>query len=253
MTSRENNYHRANDYPSPPPYTQIYSDYSTLDEEAQTEYSYLKGGFIKEKDESDQLKFIRKVFGILTIQLLVTLAFVILFVSCKPLSIFVAHNLWLLLLSSVITFSLILLTWCGDLVRHTKGSIIFLSLITFFQGFTVGALCSFYNASVVFLSVGITTALVASLMLFALQTKYSYLGAGPYLWLLILFLLFFSLVISLISFTNVLSYAQIKILHLIVSLAFMLLFSFFIVYDTQCLLKGDHNLREKEHIFVSIV
>merc|ERR1712087_1065169 len=80
---------------------------------------------------------------------------------------------------------------------------------------------------------------VFGLTLFACQTKLDFTGCGPYLFVGILCLMAFGFFVCLGSFF--LSYHSQEILNTLYACAGALLFSFYIVYDTQLIVGGKHQ------------
>eukprot|EP00122_Pirum_gemmata_P018481 Pgem_evm1s17310 len=75
---------------NPPVYNENY------DPEAQEDQSLFKGGLVKDQDEAIHRGFLKKVFGILSLQLLVTVGIIAAFTLIESVSNFVAMNLWVL-------------------------------------------------------------------------------------------------------------------------------------------------------------
>ena len=96
------------------------------------------------------------------------------------------------------------------------------------------------------IAVGITAVICFSLTLFAFQTKYDFTGAGTYLFVAAIVLMIFGLIMMFLPHT--------KTIVLVYSSFGALLFSFYLVYDTQLMMGGKHkySLSPEEYIFAAL-
>lgn len=130
-------------------------------------------------DDSIRKGFIRKVYSILTTQLLVTFGLVALFVFHEPTKRFVNqhHELfWISLVVLVVT--MIALVCCESVRRNSPMNFIFLALFTLAQSFLLGCTSARYDADIVMMAVGITAAVCFGLTIFAFQTKWDFTVMG---------------------------------------------------------------------------
>ena len=95
------------------------------------------------------------------------------------------------------------------------------------------------------MAVGITAVICFALTMFALQTKYDFTGMGTYLFIAVIVLMLFG--ILTIFFHD-------RIVIIVYSSFGALLFSFYLVYDTQLMLGGNHkvSISPEEYIFASL-
>ena len=95
------------------------------------------------------------------------------------------------------------------------------------------------------MAVGITAVICFALTMFAFQTKYDFTGAGTYLFIA-------AIVLMLAGFLSIFFYSQIW--SIIYGSFGALLFSFYLVYDTQLMLGGKHkySLSPEEYIFAAL-
>ena len=97
-------------------------------------------------EKSIRLGFIRKVYAILSVQLIVTMAIVGVF-TLDSVKQFSAENSWLWILALVIMIvSLITLACCEGVRRKTPHNFIFLGLFTLAEGFMLGTITARYSA-----------------------------------------------------------------------------------------------------------
>ena len=187
---------------------------------------------------NSRIGFIRKVYTLVTLQLLVT----------AGIGYWGYHSVWFKKtfanLVSVIVLSVLLVTiscfiaCCMTTFRKYALPlfIIFTLLISILVAISISA----YKSSVVMLAVGITLLLVIALTIYACMflsylgcTKTDFTGCGPYLMMILMVLITFGIVA--IFWPN-------PILQLVYSCLGALVFSIFLVYDTQLILgKGQYS------------
>lgn len=111
-------------------------------------------------------------------------------------------------------------------------NLLFLSLFTLAEAYTISVIVSFYNANIVFNAVVLTGGIFVFLSLFACQTKYDFTSWVPYLygalWGLVLFGFMFMFLPY--SSTGELIYGGIS----------AVLFSAYILVDTQMIMRKHH-------------
>merc|ERR1719414_198948 len=74
---------------------------------------------------------------------------------------------------------------------------------------------------------------------YACTTKTDFTGCGPYLYGALMVLIFFGFAISMLSLFGV----QIQWMTMLYNLAGVVIFTFYIVYDTQLILGGNHKVQ----------
>ncbi|KAH8310828.1 hypothetical protein KR044_003119, partial [Drosophila immigrans] len=190
--------------------------------------------------------FIRKVYLILMAQLMVTFGAVAIFAFSPNAKMFAFHNTWLFWLAVLIMLVTLLCMICLENVRRqTPTNFIFLAIFTFAQSFLIGVSTSRYAGQEVLLAIGITVVICLSLTLFAMQTKYDFTTMGGILVSCLVCLLILGL--FSIFFGG-------KLSSLIYSSLGALLFSFYLIYDTQLMMGGNHKyaISPEEYIFATL-
>ncbi|XP_030563705.1 protein lifeguard 1 [Drosophila novamexicana] len=190
--------------------------------------------------------FIRKVYLILMGQLVVTFGAVALFVFSQDAKNFAALNPWLFWLAvAVMLVTMIFMICCENVRRETPTNFIFLGLFTVAESFLLGVSASRFAAKEVLLAIGITAAICLALTLFALQTKYDFTMMGGILIACLMALLIFGIVAI---------FMHGKIITLIYSSLGAVLFSIYLIYDTQLMMGGGHKyaISPEEYIFASL-
>ncbi|KAH8405854.1 hypothetical protein KR215_010638 [Drosophila sulfurigaster] len=197
-------------------------------------------------DQSIRRGFIRKVYIILMGQLVVTFGAVALFVFHEGTRRFAAKNSWLFWVAlAVLLVTMICMACCESVRRQTPTNFIFLGLFTIAQSFLLGVSASRYAPTEVLMAVGITAAVCLALTLFAMQTKVDFTMMGGILLACMVVFMIFGIVA--IFFKG-------KIITLVYASFGALLFSVYLIYDTQLMMGGDHkySISPEEYIFAAL-
>ncbi|XP_068188896.1 glutamate receptor, ionotropic, N-methyl D-aspartate-associated protein 1a (glutamate binding) [Antennarius striatus] len=197
------------------------------------------------EDQLIRQAFIRKVFMVLTVQLLITFSFVAVFTFVDDAKYFVRRNPWTYYVSYAVFFvSLIVLSCCGDFRRRHPWNLVALSILTISLSYMVGMIASFYDTDTVIMAVGITAVVCFTVVLFSLQSKYDFTSCQGVLFVCLIVLLLFG--ILTIFFRN-------RILHIVYASLGALLFTCFLAVDTQLLLGNKKlALSPEEYIFAAL-
>jgi len=196
----------------------------------QTEFDAMSAFSVK----SVRLAFIRKVYSILSVQLVITFGIVLAFSLSDGMKGFAKGNPSLVWLGFIVTFmSLIFLMCCGDLRRKFPHNFILLGIFTVAESFMLGITTAHFDTQAVLIAIGVTAIVCAALTAFAFQTKIDftvYSGAA-----FVFFLVFF-----LTGF--IMLFVKIPILHTVYAGLGALLFSFFLLIDTQMIVGGTRSM-----------
>ena len=130
------------------------------------------GGPIAFDDVRIRHGFIKKVYSIVSLQMLVTTIIVACVVSIDALKGFFIANFWILYLFMAGTIVvMIVLACCESVARKHPINLILLGTFTIFESFLIGVISSRYKTDTLLIAVGITLAVVIGLTIFAFQTK----------------------------------------------------------------------------------
>ncbi|XP_039887071.1 glutamate receptor, ionotropic, N-methyl D-aspartate-associated protein 1b (glutamate binding) [Simochromis diagramma] len=189
--------------------------------------------------------FIRKVFLVLTAQLMVTFAFVAVFTFVEQVKVFVAANMWTYLVSYIVFFvSVCVISCCGNVRRRHPWNLVALSILTLSMSYMVGMIASFHETDSVIMAVGITAIVCFTVVIFSLQTKYDFTSCYGVL---------FVCLIVLIVFGFLCIFIRDKILHIVYAGLGALLFTCFLAVDTQMLLGNKElALSPEEYVFAAL-
>ncbi|KAK7280461.1 hypothetical protein RJT34_25525 [Clitoria ternatea] len=194
-----------------------------------------EGGLYPSMMESPELRwgFIRKVYIIVSIQLLFTAAFASLFIFFPPAREFARHNdLRLLLFLGAVIFTFVSLFALSKYYDQHPVNLILLGLYTLGMSVTVGIACAFVDAMIVMEAAFLTGAVTASLTgytFWAVKRGSDFSFLGPFLFASIMVMMLFSIIQLLIPLgpTG----------RMIIAGVGALVMCGFIVYDTDDLIK----------------
>ena len=142
--------------------------------------------------------FVRKVFGILSMQLLMTFGWVLLVSNNSGLRNYHATHTWPLFLGLSLSLgSMIGMICFVDLVRSHPGNYIMLAVFTVAESLMLGGLGGTVDSQLIAVAVGTTLAVSVGIILFAMQTRFDFTGAGPYLFVALWSMIIFSMISSL--------------------------------------------------------
>ncbi len=196
-----------------------------------------KTNYIDQMDKIIRHGFIRKVMAVVCIQLLVTFGVILLFnmnESVKAyMDVHTGHGLPIFWTAFVVSLvCIIALSCCADQARTHPNNVIFLSFFTIAESVLLGVACAAYDVEAIATAMGITAAIVFTLVLFASQTKYDFTGYGPYLYTALWILFLYGIIFSAF---------RLDVTHTAYSILGVVLFSFYLVYDIQLIMGGKHN------------
>jgi protein lifeguard len=197
----------------------------------------------------DRHQFIQKVYSNLSCMLLMTVAICAGFMYNHTLNQFArtpAANA-LLWLSFVLLIGIIIGISCNEsFVRKSPNDYCILVLFTLLQSYMIGLACAVSNVNAVFMAAGTTLAITISMTLFAFQTKYDCTGWGGFL---------FGALVGIIVMNIINMFLSSPILHLWLGILGVVLFTAYLVYDTQMIIGGEHKkyqFSEEDHVFATI-
>jgi len=182
--------------------------------------------------------FVRKVYGILSAQLLLTTLIAVPFQRMTVMQ--VRSHSWMLVLSSIVMIStMCAMMCCMDKLKHFPTNYIFLFVLTSAMGVTVGFSSAMYTWQSVALAAGITVGVFLGMTAYAWTTTTDFTGFGPYLYAAMMCLCLFGFALSILRFCGV----NINWAIMLYDLGGVLLFTFYIVFDTQLMLGGNHKVQ----------
>jgi len=210
-------------------------------------------GFVKDADIEIRLAFLRKVYALLFLQLLVTMVIAGIIVASAENRQWLRSNEWLLWLSVVGTMSTICaLACCERAVRRYPTNYIFLFTFTAFEAIMIGFVSAVFTWQSSMLAVGVTAFIFLALTAYAFNTSRDFTGYGPYLFVALMSLCVFGLLLALLPAFGV----HVQVGTIIYDCIAVILFSFYIIFDTQLMLGayGGHavQLAVDDYVFAAL-
>jgi len=194
--------------------------------------------WVKAAQREVRMGFVRKVYGILSIQLLLTVAIALPFQNLDRHKL--QGHVWMLYVSTaVMVGALCVMLCCQQMLRKFPYNYIFLGLYTGAMGVTVGFASAMYTWQSVALAAGVTVLIFLAMTVYAWTSNHDFTGYGPYLFAFCMTLCAFGLVLSILSFCGV----QIEWMYMLYDILSVLLFTFYIVFDTQMIIGGNHKVQ----------
>ncbi|GBF92842.1 hypothetical protein Rsub_05461 [Raphidocelis subcapitata] len=176
--------------------------------------------------------FVRKVLGIVTIQLIVTAAVAAACMFVPEVQATVRRYPGMYYAAWGLAFGLMLVISCVEKARRQFPiNVILLGLFTLAEAFLVGMITAFHKVEAVMLAFIVTSAAVAALTIFAMNTKIDATKWG---------VLLFPLSIVLMVLVVIGIFWRQRILYLAISGIAAMLFSAYLVYDLQAIMGGRH-------------
>jgi FtsH-binding integral membrane protein len=185
-----------------------------------------------------RLGFIRKVYGILASQLLITVLFCLLSMNSTSFLKFQINNTWLLVLCLIGAIVLPIVIVCFESVmRKVPNNYIILGSFTFCESYLVSYICAVSQPQLVLMAAVMTTAMVGALTIYAFHTKTDFTMQGGAMFIFgcgFLMLCLFGL------------FTQNKIFHIILCVVGIIFYGLYLIYDTQLILGKHSNMIETD-------
>lgn len=178
-----------------------------------------------------RIRFIRKVYAILTVQLMVTTGIIAAFMFVPQLNTFAKQNGFAMMLASIAACVLLVavLCCCRDLLRSFPLNFIILAAFTVLMAISLSGICIHYKTDEVLMAAGITTVVFLALTIFAMQTAIDFTVCTGFACILLVILMILGIVAAIFPS---------KILSLIYAGSGAAIFSFYILIDTQLITGG---------------
>lgn len=186
-----------------------------------------------------RLGFLRKVYGILSAQLLFTTLVAVLFIAVEPIRPFIKANNWLILVLAISSIALIVgMSVMRNVVPHNY---IMLAAFTVVESILVGCVVIEYEVSSVIEAFAMTCAVTTGLTLYTCQSKrdFSHWGAGLFAGLMVLLMF---------SFLSVFLPSE-PFMRGVCAMG-AILFSLYIIYDTSMIM---NKVSPEEYIHAATI
>ncbi|CAF1397580.1 unnamed protein product [Adineta ricciae] len=230
-------------YPPPPPVLPR-PDVPKDDEHGTGEWGNFNGL------ESKEIRrvFIRKVYSILSIQLLITFGIIALFHFTPAIRGYVrsSEGQWLYWTSYVVFLvTYIALACCRSAGRRFPTNMILLGILTLSMSYMMGMISAVYTIDSVLIAVGITVFVCLGVTLFSFQTKFDFTSCMGVI---------FVISLALLGFGIVCIFVQSDIMFKVYAGLGAVAFSIFLAVDTQLIMGGKrHEISAEDHIFAALM
>jgi len=188
------------------------------------------GGSVAEATIDIRMQFVRKVYSILTVQLLATAALSSVSFFNQSYKHWIQSNQWMMWLSLFGAIGFMLLTFWKR--KSYPTNLLFLAGFTGLEAYSISVIVSFYQSRIVLQAVLLTAGLFIGLTLFACQTKYDFTSWMPYLFGSLWALILFGFMAAFFPYNSTVELAYSGIAALI--------FSAYILVDTQLIMRHYH-------------
>ncbi|EKG15127.1 Inhibitor of apoptosis-promoting Bax1-related protein [Macrophomina phaseolina MS6] len=188
------------------------------------------GGVVAEATLDIRMQFIRKVYAILTVQLLATTILSSISFFSDGYRNWIRGNQWMMWISLFGAIGFMLLTFWKR--KSYPTNLLFLSGFTILEAYSISVITSYYSATIVLEAIVFTLAIFVALSLFACQTKYDFTSWIPYLFGAIWILIIFGFMSAFFPYNS-----KVELGYGIVA---ALIFSGYILVDTQLIMRHYH-------------
>eukprot|EP00746_Dinoflagellata_sp_MGD_P002627 gnl/MRDRNA2_/MRDRNA2_105146_c0_seq1.p1 gnl/MRDRNA2_/MRDRNA2_105146_c0~~gnl/MRDRNA2_/MRDRNA2_105146_c0_seq1.p1 ORF type:complete len:284 (+),score=29.97 gnl/MRDRNA2_/MRDRNA2_105146_c0_seq1:72-923(+) len=182
-----------------------------------------------------RMGFVRKVYGILIAQLIITMA--IAAPLCLMSKGWVQNHIHVFRIARWVSLGVIIgmTCCCKQAARNFPTNYLLLFIFTVPEAVELGFVGALYQTNSVIIAGGITVAVFVGLSVYACFTKTDYTGYGPYLFAVLQLLCLWSFI--------AIFFPMGPLIHTVFAAIGTLLFSCYIVYDTQLIIGGRHKVQ----------
>ena len=204
--------------------------------------------FFKHQEANDRLGFIRKVYGILTMQLLLTSFFVLAGVLSEGYRTFLIEQYWVVILCAI--FSLIIIIMlaccCRSLARKVPTNFILLTVLTICQAVVISFVTVVYDPLTILIASLLTFGITFVLTAYACFTKRDFtMKMG------ITIIVLFAICMFAILFS---CFYQSRAVKIVVCIVFVTIYGVYLVIDTQLIVRtGRYGLSMYDYIIGAIM
>lgn len=188
------------------------------------------GGSVSEATLDIRMAFIRRVYSILTVQLVLTTALSSFSFFSKSYRHWIQNNQWMMWTSLFGAIGFMLLTYWKR--KSYPANLVFLAGFTALEAYSISVITSFYGNRVVLEALILTMGIFVALTLFACQSKYDFTSWMPYLFGALWVLIIFGFMAAF--------FPHGKTIELVYGVVAALIFSGYILVDTQLIMRHYH-------------
>jgi len=176
------------------------------------------------------MQFVRKVYSILTVQLLTTAALSSVSFFSPGYKAWIQTNQWMMWVSLFGAIGFMLLTFWKR--KSYPTNLLFLAGFTAMEAYSISVVTSFFESKIVLEALIFTLGIFVALTLFACQTKYDFTSWIPYLAGALWVVIIFGFMAAFFPHTSTIELGY--------GIVCALIFSGYILVDTQLIMKHYH-------------
>eukprot|EP00092_Neocalanus_flemingeri_P032198 GFUD01034996.1.p1 GENE.GFUD01034996.1~~GFUD01034996.1.p1 ORF type:complete len:270 (-),score=53.49 GFUD01034996.1:248-1057(-) len=204
-------------------------------------------------DKSVRRGFMKKVYGILSVQLIFTVGVMAIFIFYIGGNYpehgrrWVSDNLWLLWTSMGVSLVVLIPMVCIRTLRVSFPiNFILLSIFTICESIMMGMVSMMYTTESVIIAAGITSCIVFFLTIFAFQTKIDFTACRGIMGCILFVFIIFGIIMIFVPPS--------RYLDIVYGCIGALIFSVYLVIDTQMMMGGNHrySISPEEYIFAAV-
>ena len=190
--------------------------------------------------------FVKKVYGILSVQLTATFLLCYMAMNSVRLQTFLVNSMGIFFFAVATTLIIPIVLACNrQLARQVPTNYILLGLFTFAESYLVSFSCIFYDPKIVSMAALLTMGITFSLTLYAMTTKTDLTYMGGLLFMVATGLFFAGLARLFIHS---------DILEILIALGGAILYGIYLIYDTQLIMGGKRGALEiDDYIFGALM
>ncbi|KAK8184986.1 transmembrane BAX inhibitor motif-containing protein [Phyllosticta capitalensis] len=188
------------------------------------------GGVVAEATLDIRMAFVRKVYAILTVQLLFTAALSSVSFFNATYRNWIQTNQWAMWVSLFGAIGFMLATYWKR--KSYPTNLLFLGGFTALEAYSISVITSFYESKIVLEAVIFTLAIFVALTLFACQSKYDFTAWQPYLFGALWILIMFGFMSAFFPYND-------KV-ELVYGIICALIFSGYVLVDTSLIMRHYH-------------
>lgn len=197
-------------------------------------------------EELIRIGFIRKVYGIIASQLLITIGFVLMSLFNEDFAKYQQNSWGMFILCTLFTCILpCVITCCKSTMSKVPKNYFILMLFTFSESYLVSYICSVTNPKIVFMAAFMTGGIVIAVTIYAYTTNKDFTIENS---------LYFILGSGLIMLTLFSIFSDNKFIHILMCVFGVSLVGIYIIYDTQLIIgKKEIKLSHEDYILASFM
>lgn len=215
------------------------------------------GMSVKNASDEIRLGFVRKVYGILSAQLVLTFfiaGFIVARSQQQDIVKWQADNAWMVWVSVMaLVGTMCAMCCCMEMLRKFPTNYIFLLVITVAESLMVGYLSALFTWQSVLVAMGVTAGIFVAMTIFAWTTTVDFTGFGPYLFGAFMAVAMFGFALGLLNMFGV----ETNTARMFYSFLVVLVFTFYLIFDTQMILGSwgghQHELSIDDYCFGALM